>query len=219
MASRISLAWFLAGSQALFLASCAGGGSSTQWPGDVAQSPSAVTDDADSGWTQQQPTQRRAAGDAAADENRAANAPATRSGVVTAEQMEEIFSEENRVRGIETSLDFNEALVTFEFNSTSVTPNSVAQIDEIAEFLANPFREGFIYEIVGHTDAVGDENYNRELSERRAQAIKDLIIERNPDIYATLTVRGEGESRLKDPSNGRSAVNRRVELIERKTAN
>lgn len=69
--------------------------------------------------------------------------------------------------------------------------------------------------IEGHTSAPGDEDYNQDLSERRAKAVKVLLT----DIYgidgSRLKTVGYGESRLKDTSNTESAhrVNRRIEAV------
>jgi outer membrane protein OmpA-like peptidoglycan-associated protein len=65
----------------------------------------------------------------------------------------------------------------------------------------------------GHTDDVGSVEYNQKLSERRAQAVRDYLVEAglSPDI---LSVTGHGKSLplVRGTSEAARAKNRRVEL-------
>ncbi len=68
-------------------------------------------------------------------------------------------------------------------------------------------------EIQGHTDSVGDRNYNQKLSERRAETVKAYLVLYGIDV-SRMTVRGFGPDRPvaeNDTEEGR-ALNRRVEL-------
>ena len=67
--------------------------------------------------------------------------------------------------------------------------------------------------VAGHTDNVGDSGFNRELSQKRAEAVKAYMIGRGIDS-SRLTARGYGDSQpstSNETSEGR-AKNRRVEL-------
>ncbi len=68
-------------------------------------------------------------------------------------------------------------------------------------------------EIAGHTDSVGSEMYNLRLSEARANAVRDYLIQHgiSPD---RLIAKGYGESRPIAPNTTREgrAKNRRVEF-------
>lgn len=66
--------------------------------------------------------------------------------------------------------------------------------------------------VEGHTDSIGSEEYNMELSVRRANSVKDYLVEThdiNPD---RLEANGAGESKLIDPLNPKAALNRRVQF-------
>jgi outer membrane protein OmpA-like peptidoglycan-associated protein len=62
--------------------------------------------------------------------------------------------------------------------------------------------------VEGHTDIKGSESYNQQLSERRAQAVRDALVNRGVDSRR-LRVIGYGESQ---PISSDDAMNRRVEL-------
>jgi outer membrane protein OmpA-like peptidoglycan-associated protein len=69
--------------------------------------------------------------------------------------------------------------------------------------------------IVGHTDADGNEAYNQELSERRAELVKQILVE-NFDLAADrLSTEGAGETRpiASNATPEGRAANRRVEIL------
>lgn len=63
--------------------------------------------------------------------------------------------------------------------------------------------------IAGHTDAVGGDAFNQNLSERRAHAIKQYLTEKYGVAGSDLVTVGYGKSKLKDPSTPTAPVNRR----------
>ena len=111
--------------------------------------------------------------------------------------------------GLVMSLD--EGYLKFDFDEAELAPESREVLSRIAGILSTS--DDFSITISGHTDARGGETYNRELSERRAQAVADYLIGTglSPDIF---TVQGLGKSQLLDPGNTveAHAKNRRVEL-------
>jgi outer membrane protein OmpA-like peptidoglycan-associated protein len=100
-------------------------------------------------------------------------------------------------------------LVTFDLNSDSLTVDAKENLDEFAKALQDPTLAAAKFEVDGHTDARGTEDYNLGLSERRAQAVIDYLAGLGIDT-SRLTARGFGKSqpRTDDPFD---AVNRRVE--------
>ncbi len=67
--------------------------------------------------------------------------------------------------------------------------------------------------VAGHTDAAGGEEYNQGLSERRADAIKRYLVDKYGITGTDLVTVGYGKSKLKDPSQPLSEVNRRVQVV------
>ena len=105
-------------------------------------------------------------------------------------------------------------LVSFDFNSDQLTQAAKDNLDQFAKALQDPRLKGEKFEIDGHTDATGAENYNQGLSERRANAVVAYLAAKGIDASA-LIAKGFGKSkpRVADPF---SPENRRVEthLIE-----
>ena len=72
---------------------------------------------------------------------------------------------------------------------------------------------GFSVAVYGHTDDVGSAKYNQELSERRARAVRDYLVEAgvNSEIVSTLGY-GQSSPRVEGTTNEARARNRRVEI-------
>ncbi|TLD84423.1 OmpA family protein [Helicobacter sp. MIT 11-5569] len=100
--------------------------------------------------------------------------------------------------------------VQFPFDSSVVAPKYNAEIRDFAQSLKeNPNQTAVIS---GHTDSIGNDEYNQRLSENRAKAVKNAIIKEGVQAER-LEAKGYGESRpIADnaTAEGRQA-NRRVE--------
>jgi len=103
--------------------------------------------------------------------------------------------------------------ITFDFDSARIRPESYEAVGLIADALHTPYLQGQTFFIVGHTDAKGDRTYNLELSQRRAQAIREALVTTFQVPGSTLFAVGLGEEQLRDPADPFAAVNRRVQLI------
>ena len=103
--------------------------------------------------------------------------------------------------------------VQFDFGSARIRPQSYRTVGLLADLLYHPYLLGYRILIVGHTDAVGGREANLELSQRRADAIRDALI--NPFGIAPQRIEavGLGEEQLLNRSNPQAAENRRVQLI------
>jgi OOP family OmpA-OmpF porin len=113
--------------------------------------------------------------------------------------------------------------VQFGFDSAELTPAYRAELDTVSEIL-RPHRELLrsgvqTLKIVGHTDSQGPAEYNQQLSERRAQAVADYLIEQDPTRADFISAVGRGEAdpiASNDSEDGRRQ-NRRVvmEVLKR----
>jgi outer membrane protein OmpA-like peptidoglycan-associated protein len=101
--------------------------------------------------------------------------------------------------------------IQFENAKATIKPNSYKILNDIAKiFIENPT---YIVEVQGHTDNVGKYDYNMDLSERRAQAVRTYLI--NQGVPAErLTAHGYGPDRPIDDNKTKAgrAKNRRVEF-------
>jgi OOP family OmpA-OmpF porin len=101
--------------------------------------------------------------------------------------------------------------VNFEYNSAKLNSSSYPMLLNAIQFLnQNP---EMIVEIQGHTDNVGSDEYNLQLSEKRAQTVKDYLVSKGISA-GRLQVKGYGESSpVADNStaDGRE-LNRRIEF-------
>ncbi|MGB5211481.1 MAG: OmpA family protein [Gammaproteobacteria bacterium] len=114
-------------------------------------------------------------------------------------------------RGCEIKTVIRLPEVEFQYNSATLTPASQATLNDAAATLVkNP---GLKVEVAGYTDSAGADAYNLDLSDRRANSVRDYLISSGANP-ADLTAKGYGEL---DPiannntAEGR-AKNRRVEL-------
>ncbi len=101
--------------------------------------------------------------------------------------------------------------VKFDFDKTAVKDESQGDIKALADFMSQYPQTTTVVE--GHTDSVGTDAYNQGLSERRANAVRDVLVNQYGLSPDRVNAAGYGESRpVADnaTSDGR-AINRRVE--------
>jgi outer membrane protein OmpA-like peptidoglycan-associated protein len=106
-----------------------------------------------------------------------------------------------------------EGKILFQVDSASLDPRSDDLLDDLADLLED-HPEVDRFEIQGHTDDTGPADYNEDLSQRRAESVRQALIQRGVD-GDRLTTRGYGERRPIAPNDtpaGR-AQNRRVEFV------
>ena len=106
--------------------------------------------------------------------------------------------------------------VLFDFDKAEIRPDAAAALARLATVIRG-YPAGRA-EIQGHTDAKGNAAYNQLLSERRAEAVKRWLVEREKVAADHLATRGFGKSRPvaeNDTEAGRQK-NRRVEVVVQK---
>jgi OmpA-OmpF porin, OOP family len=101
--------------------------------------------------------------------------------------------------------------IQFEFNSYKLLPSSFPELDELVKILKkNP---SWTIELSGHTDDVGSESYNLQLSRSRAKSVGDYLTANGID-KPRVTTQGFGKDKPMVPATNEEArqKNRRVEL-------
>jgi len=100
--------------------------------------------------------------------------------------------------------------IDFESNKATLTPRSLAALDRLIPLLQQA--PPTTIEIAGHTDSFGEPDYNRELSRRRAEAVREYFLTRG--LTHRFTIVGYGASKPLSTAKNRAALrrNRRIEL-------
>lgn len=103
--------------------------------------------------------------------------------------------------------------VHFEFNKATLTPGDKQQLDMVATKLKTEAPNVQLH-VSGHTDSVGGDAYNQNLSQKRAQSVTDYLVSAGIPRASFASVEGDGEARPvadNKTADGR-ALNRRVEI-------
>lgn len=101
--------------------------------------------------------------------------------------------------------------VLFDTNSDVVKPEYNSEVKKVADFLEQ--YQGTSAEIQGHTDSRGSNSYNKTLSQKRADAIVKVLVEKFGISAERLKAVGYGEEQLivkNDKTAAEQAQNRRV---------
>lgn len=123
-------------------------------------------------------------------------------------QLNSILQTRDSARG----LIVNMSDVLFDTGSHTLKPGAREKLAKISGILlAHP---GLTLQIEGHTDSVGSDEFNQQLSERRADSVRDFLAEQGVPV-SSITARGFGKTQpvaSNDTPEGRQR-NRRVELV------
>ncbi len=114
--------------------------------------------------------------------------------------------------GVRPKIQLNS--ITFKFDSAELTGQGQRQVLELGKSLAKKLPPNGQARLTGHTDKQGSDSYNQALSERRAEAVRQLLTQRHPELRGLLQTKGKGETELKYPGDSEQdhQLNRRVEI-------
>jgi outer membrane protein OmpA-like peptidoglycan-associated protein len=107
--------------------------------------------------------------------------------------------------------------IQFDYNSDKITTTSMPSVQALGQALSNANLKGSTFVVAGHTDAIGGEEYNQGLSERRADTIKRYLTEKYGINGTDLVTVGYGKSKPKDPNAPMDPANRRVQVVNMDT--
>ena len=102
--------------------------------------------------------------------------------------------------------------IRFAFNSAELDEMAKRDLAALGEALKSPELRASRIRIEGHTDLVGTPEYNRQLSERRAEAVKSFLVSAAAVEPARLETVGRGMADPVNPSRSDAPENRRVEF-------
>ena len=144
-----------------------------------------------------------------------------RDQVVSGREIEEALAAKPRTRGITRGLVIKGAAeekkevvdlnIPFELNSATLQPQAVTQLEQLDTALKSAALGRSRFMIAGHTDGRGNAEYNRQLSIRRAEAVKQYLVAHGV-AAGRLEATGFGMDKLLMPGDPQNGANRRVEI-------
>jgi outer membrane protein OmpA-like peptidoglycan-associated protein len=117
------------------------------------------------------------------------------------------------------NVDFKTAetfTVTFDFDSAEITDETRSTLDQVTGAVQQ--HPNYVVDLIGHACTIGDENYNEELSRRRANSVLHYLVQNGPGPVGRYAVVGFGETAPVDEAGIENhEASRRVEitLLER----
>jgi outer membrane protein OmpA-like peptidoglycan-associated protein len=103
--------------------------------------------------------------------------------------------------------------IFFDYKSAEVTAKAVAVLSPLGRALSDPRLADDSFLIAGHTDAKGGADYNLELSQRRAESVRQFLIANFNVDAKKLIAKGYAFQHLRNPKDPLAAVNRRVQIV------
>ncbi|MGJ5040259.1 MULTISPECIES: OmpA family protein [unclassified Bradyrhizobium] len=107
--------------------------------------------------------------------------------------------------------------IQFDYNSAEISKASMPAVQELGKALSDPNLKGSTFVVAGHTDGIGSDGFNQDLSERRADTIKRYLVEKFALPGQDLVTVGYGKTKLKDAANPADPLNRRVQVVNMDT--
>jgi len=103
--------------------------------------------------------------------------------------------------------------VYFAYNSHEIGDEALSVLKTLGRALSDQRLAGDDFLIAGHTDAKGGARFNMDLSERRAQAVREFLIANFAISPNRLIAQGFGYTRLKNVDRPLAPENRRVQIV------
>jgi len=108
--------------------------------------------------------------------------------------------------------DIEKKRIHFQYKSTAITKKSLTVLSHVIELMLDDSQ--LVVELYGYADNVGSQSYNKKLALKRAQIVKDYLIEQGV-LASNIAIYSEGENSpvaTNETSEGRRK-NRRVEIV------
>jgi OOP family OmpA-OmpF porin len=103
--------------------------------------------------------------------------------------------------------------VVFDQDSSLIRPASYQTIGSIADALTDPKLRPYRYLIVDHVESAGRRDHNLILSQRRAESVRDVLVNTFKVSPKRLQALGLGEEQLQDVNRPASPANARIQII------
>lgn len=120
-----------------------------------------------------------------------------------------------KTRGLQPGLATIALTVNFAFDSAEILPAAIPNLRSLGKALQSPQLAPYQIRIEGHTDNIGNADYNRQLSKQRAESVKRYLTQNFKITPAHLITAGRGEEEPISSNNSRPGryKNRRAEFV------
>ena len=127
------------------------------------------------------------------------------------------LGEREEIASIASSKPTIDLEINFDYNSAEISKASMPAAQELGKALSNPSLKGSTFVVAGHTDGIGSDAFNQDLSERRADTIRNFLVQKYGISGTDLVAVGYGKTKLKDTQNPADPINRRVQVVNMET--
>jgi OOP family OmpA-OmpF porin len=103
--------------------------------------------------------------------------------------------------------------IQFDPDSPVIRPPSYQTLGRIADALYDPSLLPYSFLVVGHTDATGRREASLALSQRRADSIRDVLVNTFKVSSKRIRAIGLGEEQLQDSAHPTAAINRQIQVM------
>lgn len=121
--------------------------------------------------------------------------------------------ERNKVAEIVKERPSVDLEIYFDFDSAAITPKALPALMTLGKALTDSALDKVAFLVAGHTDAKGNAGYNQTLSEQRASAVKQFLIDQYKLPAECLLALGYGLEQLKNRADPLADENRRVQIV------
>lgn len=139
------------------------------------------------------------------------DAKSVAEGLFPEDDCEQLKAAGFKCMGFKPSMRYSLPATSFKVGSADLPDSLKRQLEVFADVLRSRRGTGKVVRIEGHADASGHAEANQLLSQRRAEAVRDFLVEKGADS-AMLAPVGVGANMLKNAKDPFSAENRRVEI-------
>jgi OOP family OmpA-OmpF porin len=103
--------------------------------------------------------------------------------------------------------------IKFDADSPIIRPESYQLVGQVADALVHPSMQTSRFLIIGHIDATGRRDHNLTLSQRRADAVRDALVNTFKVSPKRLQAIGLGEEQLRDALRPAAPINQQIGLM------
>ena len=139
------------------------------------------------------------------------DAKAVAEGLFPEDACEQLKAAGFKCMGFKPAVRYSLPANSFKLGSAELPDTLKKQLEVFAEVLKTKKGTGKVVRVEGHADASGAAALNLDLSKRRAEAVRDFLVELGADVTMIAPV-GVGSNVPKNPKDPFAPENRRVEI-------